>query len=124
MTYMKILKLCVCIVLVSLSFLGGQYSSDRYALKHRIIDAKEKIAVTELLLDEHLISCNKAGYRRFASFHEHNIAKVYRMTKYATGYPYFLSAGFSMEVSKIFDSYRDNFEVLKSEFQNSCGIAL
>lgn len=118
---MYFLKLCILITLVCLSFLGGQYSSDRYALKHRIIDTKERIAVTELLLEEHLIDCNKVGYKRFATFHEHNIDSVYRMTQYAIGYPYFLGEDFAVQVGAIFDSYKVTFESFTSKFRTACG---
>jgi hypothetical protein len=118
---MKFLKILIVMILVFLSFLGGQYSSERYALKQRIIDTKEYIAVTEVLLEEHLSSCNKVGYKRFATFHEHNIDHVYRMTQYAIGYPYFLGEKFAAEIGDIFDSYKLGFEKFKSEFKNSCG---
>jgi hypothetical protein len=118
---MKFLKALVVMTLVFLSFLGGQYSSDRYALKQRIIDTKEHIAVTKVLLEEHLSGCNKVGYKRFATFHEHNIDRVYRMTQYAIGYPYFLGEKFTVEVGDIFDSYKLSLEKYKSEFKNSCG---
>ena len=117
---MKLLKICIVITLIFFGFLGGQYSSDRYALKQRIIDTKEHIAVTKVLLEEHLSSCNKVGYKRFATFHEHNIDHVYRMTQYAIGYPYFLGEKFAVEVGDIFDSYKLDFEKFKSEFINSC----
>ena len=118
---MKFLKIFVVITLVFLGFLGGQYSSDRWALKQRIIDTKEHIAVTKVLLEEHLSGCNKAGYKRFATFQEHNIDRVYRITQYAIGYPYFLGEKFAVEVGDIFDSYKLGFEKYKSEFKNSCG---
>jgi hypothetical protein len=57
----KILNLFVVITLVFLGFLSGQYLSDRFALKQRIIDTKEHIAVTKVLLEEHLSGCNKVG---------------------------------------------------------------
>lgn len=55
-----------------------------------------EIVITELLLIEHVKHCNKTGYRRFATLHEHNIDKVYRMTNYALGYPYFLGETFQL----------------------------
>lgn len=118
---MKLFKLCILIILGFLSFLGGQYSSDRNALKHRILDTEEQIVVTELLLKEHLSNCNKAGYRRFVTFHEHNIDKAYRLSKYVIGFPYFLGEGFAEEVSDTFDPYRVGFVQFKSEFKSSCG---
>jgi hypothetical protein len=117
----KILNLFVVITLVFLGFLSGQYLSDRFALKQRIIDTKEHIAVTKVLLEEHLSGCNKVGYKRFATFHEHNIERVYRMTQYAIGYPYFLGEKFAVEIGVIFDSYKLGFEKYKSEFKHSCG---
>ncbi|WP_293749161.1 hypothetical protein [uncultured Paraglaciecola sp.] len=118
---MKILKLSLFIILLTVAFISGQYISDRHAFKNKILDLNMEIVITELLLIEHVKHCNTPGYRRFVTLHEHNIDKVYRMTNYALGYPYFLGGDFSAEVSDRFDSNKVNFEVIKADFQNLCG---
>ena len=118
---MKILKFSLFIILLTVAFLSGQYFSDRHACKNKMLDLNMEIVVAELLLIEHVKHCNKSGYRRFVTLHEHNIDKVYRMTKYALGYPYFLGEDFSAEVSDRFDSNKLKFEKIKADFHNICG---
>jgi hypothetical protein len=48
-------------MLVTISFAIGHYLSDRQAYKNQIINSDIKIIVTEILLNEHLKNCNKAG---------------------------------------------------------------
>ena len=118
---MKILKFSFFIILLTVAFLFGQCFFDRHACKNKMLDLNMEIVITELLLIEHVKHCNKTGYRRFATLHEHNIDKVYRMTNYALGYPYFLGEDISAEVSDRFDSNKVNFEKIKADFLNICG---
>lgn len=121
MLNIKLLKAILLLMLVSLSFTTGHYFSDRQAYKNQIINSDIKIIVTEILLYEHLKNCNKPGYRRFTTFHEHNIDKVYRMAKYATGYPYYVNSGFVDKVEAMYDPHKKKLEAFKSEFAKKCG---
>jgi hypothetical protein len=121
MLNIKLLKAILLLMLVTISFAIGHYLSDRQAYKNQIINSDIKIIVTEILLNEHLKNCNKAGYRRFTTFHEHNIDKVYRMAKYANGYPYYINSDFVDEVKEMYDPHKKKLEAFKTEFEKICG---
>ena len=108
-------------MLVCISFTTGHYLSDRQAYKNQVINSDINIIVTEILLNEHLKNCSKPGYRRFTTFHEHNIDKVYRMLKYANGYPYYVNSDFVDKIKEIYDPYKKKLESFKSEFKKICG---
>ncbi|GFD85810.1 hypothetical protein KUL150_18690 [Alteromonas sp. KUL150] len=71
------LKYFILSCLLLLSFLTGQYLKERTHLEAKITGAQPEIAVTEVLLKNYLASCDKEGYRRFTTFHEHNIDMLY-----------------------------------------------
>ncbi|MEP2651281.1 MAG: hypothetical protein ABJH06_04730 [Paraglaciecola sp.] len=117
---MKALKLCGFISMMLLAFLVGHYTSERNTFKNKVFSLSTGIAVTEQLLNEHLKRCNKTGYKRFMPFHQHNLDRVYRMSNYATGFPYFFGESFSVEVADRFDSHKVNLDNYKLEFERSC----
>jgi len=121
MLNIKLLKAILLLMLVSISFTTGHYLSDRQAYKNQILNSDINIIVTEILLNEHLKNCYKPGYRRFTTFHEHNIDKVYRMLKYANGYPYYVNSDFVDKIKEIYDPHKKKLESFKSEFKKICG---
>lgn len=107
--------------LLILSFLTGQYLKDRTYLESRISDAQPEIAVTEVLLKDYLANCNKEGYRRFTTFHEHNIDNALRRIAYSDGFPYFLEQKMLNTMEKVFAFHKDNHVSSKANFLMKCG---
>lgn len=106
--------------LLVLSFLTGQYLKERAYLEARISDAQPEIAVTEVLLKDYLASCNKGGYRRFTTFHEHNIDNALRRIANSEGFPYFLGQEMLNKMEEVYQYHKENHESSKASFLTKC----
>ncbi|WP_421132937.1 hypothetical protein [Alteromonas sp. A079] len=106
--------------LLILSFSTGQYLKERAYLEARISDAQPEIAVTEVLLKDYLASCNKEGYRRFTTFHEHNIDNALRRIANSGGFPYFLGQEMLNKMEEVYQYHKENHESSKANFLTKC----
>jgi hypothetical protein len=106
--------------LLLLSFLTGQYLKERTYLEARISSAQPEIALTEVLLQNYLESCDKAGYRRFTTFHEHNIDNALRRVAHSEGFPYFLEQEMLNKMKEVYSYHKENHESSKASFLTKC----
>ena len=65
-----------------------------------------------------LSSCNREGYRRFTTFHEHNIGNALRRIANSDGFPYFLEQKILYTMEKVFSFHKDNHVSSKAKFSH------
>jgi|TARA_R110000868_G_scaffold361802_1_gene623799 hypothetical protein len=118
---MKFTPFIFLVALLAISFATGQYFTERGVAVEKMTNTIPKIVVTEILLNEYLTNCDKPGYRRFSSFHEHNIDKVLREIEYSVNSPYFLESDFVAEMTKLYSSHKTKHEAFKKHFLENCG---
>ncbi|MCC2618349.1 hypothetical protein LJ739_19000 [Aestuariibacter halophilus] len=106
---------------ITLSFVAGLYVGARQHQQQDIEMAHPELVVTEQLLQVYLENCNKAGYRRFATFHEHNIDNALNKVAHSRGFPYYLDTAFSDDMQMLFTPIKQTHEDLKTQFTERCG---
>lgn len=106
--------------LLLFSFLSGQLLQKRQGMADVIVKSYNQVEVTEILLEGYLETCDRTGFRRFITFHEHNVSRVLREINYSKGHPLFLNQTFIDEMQGIYLPYVKKHEFLRSEFIQNC----